>query len=167
MNGENAVGDDGSDVVTSPIPVRPADPDDLVAVMNVLDGSLMDIAASTVRERIAVDAVLVAGREDRVRGALVLSGTDAENSEREIEAIAVRRRHRKQGIGSALVAAARAETDGCLIAEFDARVRPFYDSLGFRVRPVDDVEDGRFHGYDSMETPCRTAFERIDVTKDQ
>lgn len=130
----------GSDDATTPeTSIRRAVAEDLPAVMNVLDGSLLDCPAASVRERIGAGTVLVAIEGERVRGALVLSGTDGPESE--IEAIAVRRRYRGQGIGTALIERTRCRTT--LVAEFDERVRPFYESLGFRIRSIDD---GRYRG---------------------
>lgn len=123
--------------------VRPATPDELAAVMGVLDAAVLEVDAATVERRIAGDegngAVLVAEQEGRVLGACVL---DARDEARYIDAIAVRRRRRDQGVGTALVEAA-ADRWPRLVAEFDADLRPFYESLGFRVEPVGD---GRFRG---------------------
>lgn len=63
---------------------------------------------------------------------------------REIDAIAVRRRRRGQGIGTRLVERAAAAAAGDLRAEFHRRVRPFYDSLGFAIEPTDEPD--RFRG---------------------
>jgi len=115
--------------------VREARADELTAVMNVLDGAMLQARSDAVRAGIETGAVLVAVADDRVLGALVLSG-------REIDAVAVRRTRRGQGLGTALVEAAT-ERVGSPTAEFDAAVRPFYESLGFDVRPVGD---GRFRG---------------------
>lgn len=142
----------------SGVRVRPAADEELPGIMNLLDRALLDIGAERVGERIEAGAALVASdASDHGRpiyGALVLSeaghnvqsdtGTEIE-FEPEIEAIAVRRRYRGSGIGTALVERARRETSGRLVAAFDARVRPFYASLGFRVRPIGD---GRFRGRD-------------------
>jgi len=135
--------------------VREATVTVLPDVMNVLDGAVLAADAATVRDRIAADAVLVAVSGDRgeqtdglrasserrsdgqrVLGALVLDGDH-------IDAVAVRRRRRGQGIGTALVEAA-GERRGRLTAEFDADLRPFYEALGFRVEATD--ETGRLWG---------------------
>jgi GNAT superfamily N-acetyltransferase len=134
--------------------IRPANRGDWIGVMSVLDGALLDVDAKGVRERIAADTVLVAhaSGSERVRGALVLAEprTDDRGSETEteieVDAIAVRRRYRDRGIGSALIDRARRETDRVLVTEFDARVRPFYAALGFRVAPIGD---DRFRGRDA------------------
>jgi len=143
------------------ISVRRTRDEELPRVMNVFDQALLDIDAETVGERIDADRVLVASEErvdgERIRGALVLSelGDDADSDPgsgieagTEIEAIAVRRRDRNRGIATALVERARRNTKEPLVAAFDARVRPFYASLGFDVRPIGD---GRFRGRDTSE----------------
>jgi len=127
--------------------VREATEADLPAVMNVLDGAALEIGVPTVRTGIAGDGTLISvsggsgadatPESDRILGALVLDDTH-------IEAVAVRRRRRGQGIGTALVEAALDRRD-CVTAEFDADVRPFYEALGFDVMPLDD-EDARFRG---------------------
>ncbi|MFY4811445.1 GNAT family N-acetyltransferase [Haloarcula sp. AONF1] len=121
--------------------VRTAKADEVPAVMNVLDGAVLSIAVETVRTGAEDGSTLVAMSGDNetgghVLGALVLDGTH-------IEAVAVRRRRRGQGIGTALVEAALDGRDR-LTAEFDADVRPFYEALGFDIEPLD--EPGRYRG---------------------
>lgn len=116
---------------------RPARPDDLSTVMGVLDGALLAVEATEIREHIETGAVMVATDDGRILGVCVLDG-------REIDAIAVRRNRRGQGIGTALVEAADSVTAGDLTAEFHRRVRPFYEPLGFEIEPID--ESGRFRG---------------------
>jgi len=119
--------------------VREATVQDLPDVMNVLDGAVLEADAAAVRDHIGDDEVLVAVADDdtnRVLGALVLDGTH-------IDAVAVRRRRRAQGIGTALVEAAADRRDH-LTAEFDADLRPFYEGLGFAVAETDDP--GRLWG---------------------
>lgn len=75
-------------------------------------------------------------------GALVAVPRDGRT---EIEAIAVRRRRRGRGIGSALVEAAAARW-GPLVASFEPELTPFYESLGFvveREEPGSDRRRGR------------------------
>jgi GNAT superfamily N-acetyltransferase len=105
--------------------------------MNILDGASLAVDAAEVRARIEDGTVLVAVADGRVLGACVLDG-------REIEAIAVRRNRRGQGIGTKLVETATESTDGDLTAEFYGRVRPFYESLGFAIEPAHESE--RFRG---------------------
>ena len=116
------------------VSVSEARPDEHVAVVNVLDGAMLEVDA----DRVASDAAttLVAREGERVLGALVLDGE-------EIAAVAVRRSRRGQGIGTALVEAAAVRRER-LVAGFDEAVRPFYESLGFEVVPAG--EDGRLRG---------------------
>lgn len=112
--------------------VRPATDEDLPAVMNVLDGAVLDVTPGEVRR----GETLVATEEGCVLGSLMLTGT-------EIRAVAVRRSRRGQGIGTILVMAA-AERRERLIARFDPDVRAFYESLGFAVAAAGDP--GRLRG---------------------
>jgi GNAT superfamily N-acetyltransferase len=59
-----------------------------------------------------------------------------------VDAVAVRRARRGQGIGAALVRTA-AERHARLTAAFDSDVRPFYESLGFE---ISEREDSRLRG---------------------
>lgn len=118
--------------------VRTGTADDLLAVMRVLDGAMLDVDADDVRERLrersATNAVLVAV-DDAVVGALVLE-------DGHVDAVAVRRSARGDGVGSALVEAAAARVDGALTADFDPRVRSFYEAVGFEI----ETRDGRLWG---------------------
>ena len=121
--------------------VRTATADEIPAVMNVLDGAVLSIAVETVRAGAEDGGTLVAVSDgdpgaERVLGALVLDDTH-------IEAVAVRRRRRGQGIGTALVEAALDRRDR-ITAEFDADVRPFYEALGFAIEPLDEPD--RYRG---------------------
>ncbi|WP_254425848.1 GNAT family N-acetyltransferase [Haloprofundus sp. MHR1] len=106
--------------------IRVADGDELVDVMRVLDGAVLELDAETVEAGLGTDSVLVAERGGHVVGALV-------RDDDHVEAVAVRRQHRAEGIGGALVRDALSRT-GHLTAEFDPRVREFYESLGFEIR---------------------------------
>jgi GNAT superfamily N-acetyltransferase len=121
--------------------VRTAKAGEVPAVMNVLDGAVLSIAVETVRAGAEDGGTLVAVSDgdpaaERVLGALVLDRTH-------IEAVAVRRRRRGQGIGTALVGAALDRRER-VTAEFDADVRPFYDAIGFDIEPLDEPD--RFRG---------------------
>jgi len=119
--------------------VREATVTDLPDVMNVLDGAVLKADAAAVRDHIGDDEVLVAVADDdtdRVLGALVLDGVH-------IDAVAVRRRRRGQGIGTALIEAAGERRDR-LTAAFDVDLRPFYEGLDFAVEETD--EPGRLWG---------------------
>lgn len=122
--------------------VRPARTDELSAVMTVLDAGLLETSAADVRAAVEAGHVLVAVDGGRVLGALVLDADGPDDGVR-IEAVAVRRARRGQGLGSALVRAAAAR-HGRLVAAFDAGVRPFWDALGFDVAPA--AEPDRFVG---------------------
>ena len=132
------------------VAVRPATADELPAVCNVLDGGLLEVDADVVSGAVDDSDVLVAVREAPrsapILGALVLDGE-------EILAVAVRRRRRGQGIGSALVEAALEDRDE-LVAGFDERVRPFWKGLGFEIEDAEDA--GRYRGRRSP--PSRTPF---------
>lgn len=110
--------------------VREARPDERDAALNVLDAAMLE------SDRTDEGTLLVAVEGGSVVGALVLVGE-------RVDAVAVRRRRRGQGVGSALVEAA-GERRERLVAEFGAGVRPFYESLGFEIRALD--EPSRFRG---------------------
>lgn len=116
--------------------VRTADIEDLPAVMAVLDGALLSVDIERVRAGIDRDDVLVVDAGGAILGTLVLDGE-------EIVAVAVRRQRRDQGIGTTLVEAAADRRDR-LVAEFDPRVRPFWESLGFEIEAVEDSD--RYRG---------------------
>ncbi|KAB1186963.1 MULTISPECIES: GNAT family N-acetyltransferase [Haloferax] len=119
----------------SGVVVREGTPDELVAVMRILDAGLLEMEASDVRDRLETGDCLVAEVSGRIAGALVLDGDY-------IEAVAVSQSRRGRGIGTTLVEAALTR-QGRLVADFDGGVRPFYESLGFTIEPR---EDDRFRG---------------------
>jgi GNAT superfamily N-acetyltransferase len=119
--------------------IRSADPDDLAEIMNVLDGANLAVEAETVEERIDVGEVLVAEEGGPVLGALVAVSHD---DWAYVEAIAVRRSRRGKGLGTTLVQKAT-DRFGPLIADFDADLRLFYQSLGFT---IESLGEGRFRG---------------------
>jgi len=114
--------------VRSDLTVRPAGARDHLGVMRVLDGANLAVDASVVEDRIGAGTVLVADDENRIVGALVAVPRDGTGAH--VEAVAVRRRRRDQGVGSRLVGAAVARWRP-LTADFDPGVKPFYDALGF------------------------------------
>jgi len=119
--------------------IRAARVDELPDVLNVIDGAALETDTGRLRGAIDRGAVLVAVADgERVLGALVLDGE-------RVTAVAVRPRRRGQGIGTALVEAAASRRDR-LVAEFDPRVRPFWEALGFAIRPADgpSTVDGGF-----------------------
>ena len=132
------------------VTVEPAAPDDRLDVLRILDAAMLETDADAVADRIAAGDVLVARstRTDGVVGALVAVRPDPDRLH--VDAVAVRRVRRGEGIGSALVAAAvdRGESDPAVevvTAAFDADLTPFYESLGFAVSD-DDAAEGRRSG---------------------
>lgn len=144
--------------------IRPARPDDALTVRRILDAAMLqtgDVEAAVEHGDVLVavdDATPDENREDatdgRILGALVLDSTtnptpgfaegvtsEAAASTR-IAAVAVRRRLRDRGVGTALVEAAF-EREGRLTARFDADVLAFYESLGFE---IELIADGRYAG---------------------
>ena len=124
--------------------VRAATADELASVLGILDGAALETDAERVRAGIERGDVLVAvpgdaagtdGTERTPVGALVFDGDEIAN-------VAVRRRRRGQGIGTALVEAA-ADRREVLVAECDADVAAFYESLGF---DLTSLEGGRCRG---------------------
>jgi GNAT superfamily N-acetyltransferase len=116
--------------------VRPAASAETTRVLSILDMAMLSTDEAAVREAVDRDDVLVATSEDRILGAIVLAGDH-------VDAIAVRPNRRGQGIGTVLVEAAARRRDR-LVAEFDAGVRPFWESLGFAVAPLEGEE--RYRG---------------------
>ncbi len=96
------------------------------------------LQTDTVQAAVDRGDALVAVEDGRLLGATIL---DPKPGGLHVDAIAVRRRRRGQGIGSALVAAA-SENGDRLTAAFDPDVRPFYEELGFEIRE----RDGRLWG---------------------
>lgn len=109
--------------------IREASTRDHLGVMQVVDGAMLELSAETVERRIENEQVLVADDDNRIVGALVVAPREAGAH---VEAVAVRTRRRGQGIGSALVEAA-AERWRPLTADFDERVKPFYEALDFDI----------------------------------
>jgi len=130
------------------VKVREATPGDELAVRRVLDAAML--ASDAVDDAVARGDALVAVDDDRVVGALVLTPSvsveypDAvapESDGMHVDAVAVRRRRRGQGIGRALVEAALMRARWLTVA-YDVRVAEFYDALGFDV--VAERDDRRW-----------------------
>ncbi|QZY00666.1 GNAT family N-acetyltransferase [Halobaculum rubrum] len=127
---------DADTVPDTDVSIRAARDDETGAIRHLLDAAMLTVPAN-LPERVAGGDALVAvpgeiGTESAdVVGALVLDGT-------RVEAVAVRKRRRADGVGTALVAAAARRTDGPLTATFRPQVRPFYEALGFEVAERDE-----------------------------
>jgi len=148
------------------VAVREAGTDEALAVRRVLDAAMLETGA--VSDAVARGDALVAVDDASVVGALVLvpprsvelpdavagtAGGMAADADGEggmhVDAVAVRRRRRGQGVGRALVEAALARERRLSVA-FDPAVAPFYDALGFET--VVDVDgDGRRRATRTLE----------------
>lgn len=127
------------------VEVRPATPTDRLDIRRVLDAAYL--STESIDQQLGETLVAVpADERPTVLGAIVLSPREqAQVSQTaHIEAIAVRRSRRGQGIGSALVDAATAQYP-VLTAAFDPDVRPFYEACSFTVRPHEE-KPGRLWG---------------------
>ena len=118
--------------------IEPADPDDRLDALRVLDTAMLETDAETVDAAIDADDALVARfkRTGAVVGALVAVRSDPDRLH--VDAVAVRRARRGRGIGSALVAAAVERGESApgievITAEFDADLSALYEGLGFTV----------------------------------
>ncbi|SDY23913.1 GNAT family N-acetyltransferase [Halopenitus persicus] len=162
LSSERLVADGGSWSPPSDQPagiaIRRADADDVVDVIRVLEGALLEIDAAVLRSRVGDGRVLLAETDpategERTRtvvGALSLESRDDDGSHvaaddrLHIDAVAVTRHRREVGIGSALVraaidAAAAREVDH-LTAAFEGDLREFYADLGFRIEPIEGTD---------------------------
>jgi len=127
----------GADTITdADVPIRTARRDETDAVRRLLDAAMLTVP-SDLPERVAAGDALVAVEEwggpesADVVGALVFDGT-------RVDAVAVRKSRRADGVGAALVAAAAERTDAPLTATFRPQVRPFYEALGFDIERRDE-----------------------------
>lgn len=128
--------------------VREARPADRVDVRRVLDAAMLEV--QDLSARIEAGDIIVAVADGRVLGACVLVPPDdapdwvarggvegrlEQGIDAHVDAIAVRRRRRGEGIGGALID--RAGERGALSAAFEGDVRAFYEDMGF------DILDGK------------------------
>ncbi|WP_138007627.1 GNAT family N-acetyltransferase [Halalkalirubrum salinum] len=118
--------------MSRPVSIRPAAEDEAIDVIRLFEGALLTVDFDTLRDAIAHGAVFVAVRAERVVGAVSL---DLDRDPAHVEAIAVHPSHRRDGIGSQLLAHA-ASRDGAITAAFDSELRPFYESIGFTIEPL-------------------------------
>jgi GNAT superfamily N-acetyltransferase len=117
------------------VSIRVAAPADSVAVARILDGALLEV--EDLGDRLEADDVLLAEHGGTAVGALVVdeSGStertppqDWPDDATHVRAIAVRRKRRRTGIGSWLLAEALRRWTP-LVADFDADVEGFYAAL--------------------------------------
>lgn len=125
------------------VSIRVATPEDRVAVSRVLEGALLEIA--DLGEPLADGDVLVATTGEAVVGAVVVAREGpADRSPpadwpagTHVRSIAVRRKRRRTGIGTALLRAAL-ERWSPLVADFEADVEGFYAAMGAERRATSD-----------------------------
>lgn len=113
--------------------ITTATTDDRVTVRRIVDAAALSLAEVDLPTRLAAGEVLLATEADRVRGTLVARRRDGDTV---IRAVAVRRRARGQGIGSALVETALRRW-GPLTARCDQSIWPFWRANGATVVTVD------------------------------
>lgn len=135
-------------------PVREATDEDVVDIHRLTDAALLAIDHETVVAAIDRDDALVATAEGRVVGTVVLS---PQERGAHVDAIAVHRRRRGQGIGRALIRNA-ADRHGRLTADFRPEVEPFWRSLDFSI----ERRDGRLWGEYRTKNTHRPNNSRAD-----
>jgi GNAT superfamily N-acetyltransferase len=166
--GHDGEDEDGDEEVN--LTVRVAGPDAFLDVMRVLEGALVDVGAETVRDALAAGEVCVAERDGTVVGAVVLVDPPAEpprssdtdpapdrevtndsrGPARHVAALAVRRRDRRRGVGSRLLATVAEERDR-LTVDCRPELVGFYEAVGFEVSRRDDRAWGVWTGGDSID----------------
>jgi GNAT superfamily N-acetyltransferase len=135
--------------------LRRGEPDDLVDVMRLFDGALLETDSERINRQLARKGgyILCAYVDDRPVGAIGLltavAGpeipitTTSRPKPVHITAIAVRNSRQNRGIGRTLVEeAADRAAPRPLSATFDERVRPFYTACGFEI----ERQKGRLWG---------------------
>jgi GNAT superfamily N-acetyltransferase len=129
--------------------IHPADPGDALAVRRLLDAAFLDLGEPGIESRVRDGRVVVADAADALLGALAFAPHERGGGAH-VEAVAVRRARRGQGIGTALVDWLRAR--GRVTADCRPGVRPFYAALGFRLTE----REGRLYGVIESRPPSRT-----------
>lgn len=120
--------------------VREAQSNELSSVMNVLDGAYLDIQTHVVQGAIQSGSVFVFSESDRIVGVLVIRSDpdwcpqlqSQTHASVHVEAVAVRRKRRNQGIGRALIGNILARY-GSATVTFNEGVKPFYETLGVSI----------------------------------
>lgn len=130
--------------------IRQADGDDLVDVMRLFDGALLETDPDRIKDQLTGrrGCILVAG-EGRPVGAVALTNETEEVDDLPwpetvyISVIAVQKERRGRGVGQSLIAAAADwAAPRPLAATFDERVKPFYVACGFEIEEC----EGRLWG---------------------
>lgn len=131
--------------------IRHADRDDLVDVMRLFDGALLETDSDRIRNQLTGDkgCILVAAIDTRPVGAVGLTTEAVDDRPAawsegvHITEIAVTTARQNQGIGRSLIkAAAEWAEPQSLTATFDERVRPFYTACRFEIKE----REGRLWG---------------------
>lgn len=124
------------------VSIRPAEPADRLGIRRVIDAAYLEV--EDLQDRIEAGGVFVATASDRVVGTAVIDpegidagdATDLPESWRDaayVRSIAVTRRRRGRGIGTALVEAAL-DAFGPLVGDFEPGVAPFYRTVAAEIR---------------------------------
>lgn len=134
-------------MASAEVTIRRARPDDRLAVRRVLDAALLDFENLDLAAAIEEGRVVVADVDGTILGALAFAPHERGGGAH-VEAVAVRRARRDEGLGTALVDWLRAR--GRVTADCRPAVRPFYEALGFGLTE----RAGRLYGV--SESPTRT-----------
>jgi len=137
------------------VSIEPATPADRLDIVRVLDAAMLQTDVSALAERIAADAVICARfeRTGAVVGAVIMTRPATDTAH--IDALAVRRARRGNGIGSALVvrAVAAASADpvvGRVTVGFDDALTSLYTDCGFDI--AQDDGENRWVGWQRVDT---------------
>ncbi|MFB6185480.1 MAG: GNAT family N-acetyltransferase [Halobacteriaceae archaeon] len=123
--------------------IRTAVKSELPRVLFLLESGLLSVSMGEIAHQIHSEQVLVALSDDNIIGVIVVS-PDGEIAE--IDHIIVQKDHRNEGIGRNLVSRA-CNRWGPLTAEFRAAVKPFYQSLGFDIKKINN----RYRGHINLQ----------------
>ncbi len=116
------------------VTIRPATTEEAEDAIAILDGAILSFDRDAIRDPSPETTVLLAITDRPVGAALVV--------ETELVAVAVRPRHRRRGIGTALVRGCQ-DRRHALELSADAALAPFYVECGFELV---DRADGRITG---------------------
>ena len=149
---------DTTESLPAGVSIEPATPADRLDIVRVLDAAMLQTDVSALAERIAADAVICARfeRTGAVVGAVIVTRPATDTAH--IDALAVRRARRGNGIGSALVARAVAAASGDsavrrVTVGFDDPLTSLYTDCGFDI--AQDDGENRWVGW-----------QRVDIGRD-